>query len=111
MWVHQISSVFAFPQPSFGGATTALGSYARKGQISTLSGRIHSSHQIGDAAVVIGTDVLTTEECLGVGALLYDFVPIEFHPPELMEKFERNEQEGTAEDVQDKAGKGEGERQ
>ncbi|EKU22457.1 hypothetical protein NGA_0463600 [Nannochloropsis gaditana CCMP526] len=77
----------------------------------TLSGRIHSSHQIGDAAVVIGTDVLTTEECLGVGALLYDFVPIEFHPPELMEKFERNEEEGTAEDVQDKAGKGEGERQ
>jgi hypothetical protein len=77
----------------------------------TLSGRIHSSHQIGDAAVVIGTDVLTTEECLGVGALLYDFVPIEFYPPELMEKFERNEEEGTAEDVQDKAGKGEGERQ
>ena len=77
----------------------------------TLSGRIHSSHQIGDAAVVIGTDVLTTEECLGVGALLYDFVPIEFHPPELMEKFEKNEEEGTAEDVQDKAGKGEGERQ
>ena len=77
----------------------------------TLSGRIHSSHQIGDAAVVIGTDVLTTEECLGVGALLYDFVPIEFHPPELMEKFEKNEREGTAEDVQDKAGKGEGERQ
>ncbi|EKU23464.1 hypothetical protein NGA_0725500 [Nannochloropsis gaditana CCMP526] len=77
----------------------------------TLSGRIHSSHQVGDAAVVIGMDVLTTEECLGVGALLYDFVPIEFHPPELMEKFEKNEREGTAEDVEDKAGKGEGERQ
>ncbi|EWM20324.1 hypothetical protein Naga_100406g7 [Nannochloropsis gaditana] len=61
----------------------------------TLPGRIHSSHQIGDAAVVIGTDLLTTEECLGVGALLYDFVPIEFHPPELMEKFEKNEREDS----------------
>lgn len=58
----------------------------------TLSGRIHAAHHKGDAAVVISTDILTKEECLGVGALLFDYVPIEFDPPELMEEFERNEQ-------------------
>ena len=57
----------------------------------TLSGRIHTAHREGDAAVVISTDILTKEECLGVGALLFDYVPIEFDPPELMEEFERNE--------------------
>jgi hypothetical protein len=57
----------------------------------SLSGRIHTAHQKGDAAVVISTDILTKEECLGVGALLFDYVPIEFDPPELMEEFERNE--------------------
>ncbi len=57
----------------------------------TLSGRIHTAHQKGDAAVMISTDILTQEECLGVGALLFDYVPIEFDPPELMEDFERNE--------------------
>jgi hypothetical protein len=52
----------------------------------TLSGRIHSSHQIGDATVVLATDILTTEESLGVGALLYGFVPIEFHPETLFRR-------------------------
>jgi len=58
----------------------------------TLSGRIHTG-QKGDGAVLISRDILTKEECLGVGALLFDYVPIEFHPPELMEEFERNERE------------------
>ena len=58
----------------------------------TLSGRIHTANRKGNAAVVISTDILTKEECLGVGALLFDYVPIEFDPPELMEEFERNEQ-------------------
>ena len=58
----------------------------------TLSGRIHTN-QKGDAAVLISQDILTKEECLGIGALLFDYVPIEFEPPELMEEFERNERE------------------
>ena len=56
----------------------------------SLSGRIHT-RQKGDAAVVISAGILTKEECLGVGALLFDYVPIEFDPPNLMEEFERNE--------------------
>ena len=56
----------------------------------SLSGRIHTP-QKGDAAVVISAGILTKEECLGVGALLFDYVPIEFDPPNLMEEFERNE--------------------
>ena len=56
----------------------------------SLSGRIHTP-QKGDAAVVISAGILTKEECLGVGALLFDYVPIEFDPPSLMEEFERNE--------------------
>ena len=58
----------------------------------TLSGRIHTS-QSGDTAVLISQDILTKEECLGIGALLFDHVLIEFKPPELMEEFERNERE------------------
>jgi len=58
----------------------------------TLSGRIHTN-QSGDTAVLISQDILTKEECLGIGALLFGHVPIEFKPPELMEEFERNERE------------------
>lgn len=61
----------------------------------TLSGRVHSVFQKGDTAILISTDILTKEECLGVGALLFDHVPIEFDPPELMEEFERNEREAN----------------
>ena len=56
----------------------------------TLSGRIDIAQE-GDAAVMISAKILTKEECLGVGALLFDYVPIDFDPAELMEKFEKNE--------------------
>ena len=57
----------------------------------TLSGRIHTAHRKGDAAVVISTDILTKEECLGIGALLLGYVPIQFEPTKLMDTFEKNE--------------------
>jgi multidrug efflux pump subunit AcrA (membrane-fusion protein) len=57
---------------------------------SSLSGRIDTP-QKSDAGVVISTDILTKEECLAVAALLFDYVPIEFDPPNLMEEYERNE--------------------
>ena len=56
----------------------------------SLSGRIHG-HQIGDEAVTISQRLLTKEECLAVGALLQDFVNLEFDPIELQQAYDRNE--------------------
>lgn len=49
---------------------------------STLSSRIHV-HQVGDRVVTISDQTLHVEACLGVAALLDDFVFWEFDPPGL----------------------------
>ena len=57
----------------------------------TLSGRIHAGQE-GDAAVVISKKFLTKEECLGIGAVLLGYVPIQFEPAKLWDEFKKNEE-------------------
>lgn len=59
----------------------------------SLSGRVHS-HQMGADAVTISQSLLTKEECLGVAALLHEFVRWEFDPVSLQEVYDRNERAG-----------------
>lgn len=59
----------------------------------TLSSRIHI-HQIGERKVTISDQTLAVEACLGIAAVLQDFVRFEFDPPGLQATYDKNRSGG-----------------
>jgi hypothetical protein len=53
----------------------------------TLSSRIHF-HQIGERVVTISDQTLAVDACLGIAAVLQDFVYFKFDPPGLWTKYD-----------------------